>query len=158
MNLKVPWKKVLHYVLPAIISMVVLFIISYFLKGSVGGEGTSTSIIYVMALFIAGGYFFISAVLLYLMKLLRAMVPSKKEAEADLIKQQSFLKRLKKTIEKRYYFTKDIDEATFRQELQEIARKEIELEEKLAQIEDAKNEKNKKENKDEKPKETEEKK
>ena len=133
MNLKFG-QQLLHYLLPSIISLGVLYIISYFLKSSMRGAGTSTTVVYVMALFIAGGYFFVSAVLLYLMKLLRVMVPSKKEKLVDLEKQKEYLKNLKKNIEKRYYFKKDLDEETFRHELQEIARKEIELEEKIAQI------------------------
>ncbi len=146
MALKISWKKVLHYILPAIISLIVLFILSYFLKGNMGSEGESTVVIYVMALFIAGGYFFVSAVLLYLIKLLRVMLPSKVDQKEDLEKQQDLLKRLKKNIEKRYYFKKDIDEATFRHELQEIARREIEIEEKLAQMEDIQKEDEEKKN------------
>jgi len=111
-----------------------------------GSEGESTVVIYVMALFIAGGYFFVSAVLLYLIKLLRVMLPSKVDQKEDLEKQQDLLKRLKKNIEKRYYFKKDIDEATFRHELQEIARREIEIEEKLAQMEDIQKEDEEKKN------------
>lgn len=121
---------VIEIFFPSVLSMAILYIMVIFIRQE---GGPSITVLYFISLFIAGGYFFLSAVIMYVVRLLGKTVYNKRMSIDDLNLEIRTLKNLKKNLERKYYLRK-IDEETFKEEMRKIEEKIAYYKEKIKSL------------------------